>query len=217
MTDDRPTHRHPLSLPARKLRRLALEHLFQLQDSGDLANAPLDLRGGDLRPTQRVADVLRHRHVGVEGVALEDHRHVAILRLQVRHVAIADRDGTVGDLLQAGDHPQQRRLPAPRRTDEYEQLTIGDVEIDLVDGAPSSCRTSSSRRAQRCQPFGILSIEGVSTSDFLASSAATASPLRARRRASRRWRQASLPSGSDSVLGRPTHVDQDDVRAHREH
>ena len=33
-----------------------------------------------------------------------------------------------------GDHVQRRRLPAARRADEDDELAVGDVEVDLVDG-----------------------------------------------------------------------------------
>jgi hypothetical protein len=31
------------------------------------------------------------------------------------------------------DHPQRRRLPTTRRTDQDHELTITDVQIDLLD------------------------------------------------------------------------------------
>ena len=33
-----------------------------------------------------------------------------------------------------GDHAQQRRLAAAGRPDEHEELAVGDVEVDRVDG-----------------------------------------------------------------------------------
>ena len=69
----------------------------------------------------------------IERVGLEHHRHVAGARREVGDIALADEDGAVGDLLEAGDHPQQCRLAATRGADEHEELPIGDLERDVVD------------------------------------------------------------------------------------
>ena len=39
-----------------------------------------------------------------------------------------------GRRLEAGQHPQQRRLAAARRAEQREDLALGDVEADVVDG-----------------------------------------------------------------------------------
>ncbi len=69
----------------------------------------------------------------VERVALEDHRDVAGAGRKLGDVAAADRDRAVGHLLEAGDHPQQRRLSAAGRPDEDEELAAADLERDVVD------------------------------------------------------------------------------------
>ena len=70
----------------------------------------------------------------VQRVVLEHHRDVAILgRLVVDDLA-ADPQLAVGDVLEPGDHPQRRRLPAARRADEDHELAVGDVEVQLLDG-----------------------------------------------------------------------------------
>ena len=103
----------------------------RLDPLGDLALR----RPAHLEP---VAEVLAHRHVRVERVALEDHRHVAGARRQIGHVALTDRDRSPGRLLEAGDHPQQRRLAAARRPDEHEELAAADGQRDVVDGDHSA-------------------------------------------------------------------------------
>ena len=47
---------------------------------------------GILRMLQAELEVLAHRHVRIERVALEDHRDVAVLRRHVVDHAVADRD-----------------------------------------------------------------------------------------------------------------------------
>src|SRR5207248_1005931 len=77
-------------------------------------------------------------HVRIERVALEDHRDIAVAGWQLGHIAIADRDRARRDLLEAGDHPQQRRLAAPRRPDENQELPAADRQRDVVHGYHSA-------------------------------------------------------------------------------
>ena len=44
-------------------------------------------------------------------------------------------DAARGRRLEAGQHAQQRRLAAARRAEQREDLALGDVEADVVDGA----------------------------------------------------------------------------------
>ena len=82
---------------------------------------------------QRVGDVVADVHVREQGVILEDHRHAALARLGVRDVLLADRELAGGDALQPGDRPQQRGLPATRRTEQREELAVRDLDVDAVD------------------------------------------------------------------------------------
>ena len=92
-------------------------------------------RAPDLEP---VAEVVAHGHVRVERVRLEDHRDVAVARRELGDVPLADRDRPGGDLLEAGDHPQERRLAAAGRADENDELPVLDRERDVVDGEDAS-------------------------------------------------------------------------------
>jgi hypothetical protein len=72
--------------------------------------------------------------VRVQGVALEDHGDVAVLRGDVVDDAIADLEGPVGDLLEARDHSQARGLPAARGPNQDHELAIVDAEVEVLDG-----------------------------------------------------------------------------------
>jgi hypothetical protein len=67
-----------------------------------------------LAQAQAEAHVLAHRHVRVQRVALEHHRDVAVLGLQVVDDLAVDQDLAAADLLQPGQHAQQRALAAAR-------------------------------------------------------------------------------------------------------
>src|SRR6185437_730992 len=85
-------------------------------------------------PRERERQVLAHRHVRVERIALEDHRDVARAGREPVHVALADPDRPSGRLLEPRDHPQGRRLAAARRADEHHQLPVRHLEVERVDG-----------------------------------------------------------------------------------
>jgi hypothetical protein len=70
---------------------------------------------------------------GVERVALEDHRDVPAGRIDVVHHLVADGQLAVGNVLQAGDHPQGRGLAAARRAEEHHELAVVDGQIEVVD------------------------------------------------------------------------------------
>ncbi len=70
--------------------------------------------------------------------------------------AVADQDLAVADLLEPGDHPQQRRLAAARWADQHRELAVGDVDVDAMD-ARSSCRIAWRRRVSRLAPSEVVS------------------------------------------------------------
>jgi hypothetical protein len=71
-----------------------------------------------------------------ERVVLEHHRDVALPGRKMGDVPDADEDRTRVDVLQAGEHAQARRLPAPGRTEQHHELAVLDVEVERVDGRP---------------------------------------------------------------------------------
>ena len=138
LAHDRPTHRHPLALPARQLGRLAIEVLLEVEDAGRLADPLAPAPPSAPAYLEVEADVLGDRHVRVQRVGLEDHRDVAVLRRQRGDVAIADVDRALVDRLEPGQHPQRRRLAASRWADEHEELAVGDGQVEWSSAGWSS-------------------------------------------------------------------------------
>ena len=91
-------------------------------------------RGVGRAEAEAEAEVPAHREVRVERVVLEDHRDVALARVQVGDVAISDVDRPLAHLLDPRDHLHQRRLAAAGRADQHHELAVRDVEADVVDG-----------------------------------------------------------------------------------
>ena len=48
--------------------------------------------------------------------------------------SVVEVDPAVGRLDEPGDHPQRRRLAAARRPEQRDELAVGDLEVELVDG-----------------------------------------------------------------------------------
>ena len=131
---DAAAERDALLLAAGELARPALEQRLDRQDLGGAAHGGVDLRLCDVAVAQAEGQVVVHAHVLVERVVLEHHGDVAVLRLQVVDDPVADGDGAAGDVLQPRDHAQRRRLAAARRPHQHDELVVGDVQVEVLDG-----------------------------------------------------------------------------------
>ena len=134
MAHNRAADRDALPLAAGELARLALEQFLDAQDLGGLADPLGDLGFRKLPHLEPEGHVVVDGHVRIQGVILEDHRDVPILRRQVVDDSIADRDLTGGDLFQPRHHPERRRLAAPGRADQHDDFLVPDVEVHVLDG-----------------------------------------------------------------------------------
>ena len=135
LAHDRAAHGDALALAARERPWFAFEKLRETEDVGSLAHTPVDLGLRRLPQTQPERDVVVDREVRVERIALEDHRDVAIPGGHVIDNPIADADDALTDALEAGHHPQSRRLAAARGADEHHEFSVADLEIHPRDGA----------------------------------------------------------------------------------
>ncbi len=143
LAHDRAAHRDALALAAGELARLALQQVGQAERLAGALDAAPDLGLRRAARAQAEGDVVEDRHVRIERVVLEDHRHVALARIELVDRLVADRDLAGGDLLEAGDHAQGGRLAAAGGPDEDHELARLDLEREVVDRrdvvvAPSS-------------------------------------------------------------------------------
>ena len=67
-------------LSARELCRVAIFELRQMHHPKQFGDFLFDLMAGKALEFKTVRDVLPHRHVRPDGVALKNHRHIAALR-----------------------------------------------------------------------------------------------------------------------------------------
>ena len=112
IANDGPRQRNPLALASGKLSWFAIQECLQPERFSGFPAAQLSFFAWHPLLTKGELDVPPHRHVGVERIALEDHGDVTILRSDVVDYGIPDRDGSVGHVLETGDHAQSCGLPA---------------------------------------------------------------------------------------------------------
>ncbi len=84
---------------------------------------------------QAVADVAQHGHVRPERVGLEHHRHAALFRRHVHHVATEQPDRALGRFLEARDGAQQGGLSAAGGAQNGDELAGRDLEVHSVQHA----------------------------------------------------------------------------------
>ena len=87
----------------------------------------------DLLDLEPVRDVLADAHVWEQGVVLKDGVDRAVERRDAGRVAAVELDPAEVGLLEARDQAQRRRLPRPRRPEQGEELTTGDLAVDAID------------------------------------------------------------------------------------
>jgi hypothetical protein len=132
LAHDRAADRDALPLSAGQRLRLALEQRVELQDPRGVAHLAVDLGLRHARELQAERHVLVDGHVRKQRVALEHHRDAALGGRHVVDAAAVDRQLAVAQILEARDHPQQRRLAAARRAQEHAELVRADVQIDVA-------------------------------------------------------------------------------------
>jgi hypothetical protein len=180
--DQRAREGHALLLASRELRGASRLEPPEPHHVERLRDAPRAVRSGDPAREQRKGHVLPGRHVGEQGVVLEDDADVALVRRQ-----IADRPGGQADVaarghLESGQHHQRRGLPGTGRPEERQELPGADVEVEVVDDQ----RLAVERLVDADEPN-----EG-----FLAAPHATASRARPTRPRSRPSRSSRRRTGA---------------------
>ena len=129
---ERPAEGDALALSAREIGDLAVFETGQPQELQHLGHAPAHRLALDAAQAQPVADVAEHGHVRPQGVGLEDHGDVALLRRERGDVLAEQADGPARGFLEAGDGAQQRGLAAAGGTEDGHELARRDGKVDAV-------------------------------------------------------------------------------------
>jgi hypothetical protein len=80
VADDGAAEGDPLTLATGEGLRFAVEVFFDLQDLGGIVDPLIDLRFREMADLEAERHVVIDGHVRIKGVALEDHRDIAVLR-----------------------------------------------------------------------------------------------------------------------------------------
>ena len=127
--DERARERDPLPLAARELARLGLGAVGEPHELEHLPDAARDLGLRDLLALEAEGDVVVDREVLEERVALEHRVDVAAVGRHALDRLALEQDLALVGLLEAGDHPQRRRLAAAGRPEDREERAARDVEV----------------------------------------------------------------------------------------
>src|SRR5690606_3055258 len=135
VTHQGAAHGDALALAARKLARLAVEQMADLQQLSHLRDGLVALGLRHAAYLHAEADILRHGHVGVERVGLEHHGYVPLRRVQFVDALAVDPDLAARNRLQPGYGVEQRGLAAARRAYEHQKTAFLYVERHALEDA----------------------------------------------------------------------------------
>ena len=133
LAHDRPSDRHTLALAARQFTRLAVHQFGQTEQFARLSHAVVDGRARTPCHQQREGDVLGDRHLRIECIGLEHHRHPALARRQVVDPPVADANFPAIWPLEARNQPQQRRLATSRGADKNHEFAVPHRKIEALE------------------------------------------------------------------------------------
>src|ERR1700730_14289099 len=140
---ERPCDRDPLLLAARKLFWEFVFFSLEADDAEHLFDFRLEVPQGALGDAQGEGDVLKDGEVGKQLEILKDHADLApqegqVAALEASQVLAVDVDPAGGHLLLADQEPDQGRLAGAARSDQKDEVLLGDDECGL--GRRRRCR-----------------------------------------------------------------------------
>ena len=98
-------------------------------------------RAGDARRTlgsrhlahlERVGNVLFHRHVRIQSVILEHHRHIPLLRPHLIDAHTVEQNVTFARVFQTRNHAHRRSLAAARGAEQHQKFAIRNLQVHRV-------------------------------------------------------------------------------------
>ena len=146
--------RHPLLLSTRQFARIARGEFGKPGRRQNRRHFARDICARQLAQRQPVGDVVGHRHVRPQRIALEDHRHLAGFGRQRtrrrRHRAVADHDLTRARLDEAGDQTQSGGFAAARGTEQTHQQAVFDAQRYIVHHRLGAISLGQMAQFNRC-------------------------------------------------------------------
>jgi hypothetical protein len=128
----RAAQRDALTLPAGQLAGPPLEQVLDLERTGRRPYPRVDLVLRILAHAQPERDVLIDVLVGIKRIALEHHCDIALVGRHVVHLGVVETQAAFGNLFEAGDHVERRRLAAAGRPEQHQELLVPDSQVQVV-------------------------------------------------------------------------------------
>ena len=125
--------RHALLLAAGELVRFAFGEFAHLHQSQHFFHARIDFALGHFVLLEAERDVLLHRHMRKQRIALKHHIDGAVIRRQAGDVLAIENDFALIGRFHAGKHTQQRGFAAARAAQKGEDFVLLDIEVDMID------------------------------------------------------------------------------------
>ncbi|MNG93382.1 hypothetical protein D3C79_523480 [compost metagenome] len=129
----RPGQGHALLLATRQLAGVALGEGIELDHVQHPLDPLADVGLAQVAHAQREGQVFGHGHVREQGVVLEHHADVTLVRRHVVDRAPGQLDFTRGRGFETGQHHQAGGLARTRGAKQGEELALADVQVEVFD------------------------------------------------------------------------------------
>ena len=153
LEDERAGERHALLLTAREFRRQLAFVAAEPDALDDLADAALRDVAWRLPHLEREGDVLRHRHMRKERVALEHHAEGARLGAAQRDVLALAHQAAGGRLLEAGHDHEESRLAGAGGAEQGQKFAAADIERHIFKRLERPEGLSDADRLKADRPY----------------------------------------------------------------
>jgi hypothetical protein len=124
---------HTLLLTTGQLRRVALGESIELNHAQHALDPVTDVALVHAAHGQREREVLGHRHVREQGVVLEHHADVALVRRHVVDGTPGQQDFARGRRFKTGEHHQAGGLAGAGRSEQGEEFAFANVQVEVFD------------------------------------------------------------------------------------
>ena len=98
-----------------------------------MIHAFFDLKPRDSGIDQAELNVFPNRHMRIKRIVLEHHCQSSVSRIQICNIDVSHHDFSVGNLLQTGNHAQQRGLPAARRPHQHRKTAVRNGQRHIIN------------------------------------------------------------------------------------
>ena len=131
-THQRARERDALALAAGKLARPPIEQMRDTEQLRRPLDFLVDFGAGNALRLQWKSDVVSHRKMRIEAVALEHHGHAAGARWNIVDDVATDQEVAARLFLEPTDDAQIRRFATARRAEQHHELAVRHRQTDAI-------------------------------------------------------------------------------------